>query len=139
MTNTMKNKLPVWYWLVSGVALVLALANLSAFLKLFTHYLAISDEARALGLLPVWSLCVFALASMAGVFGCAGLLFKKKWAVKVFVVYLIAMTVQQIYLAGFSIASDYIPGPIGVVLVPILAISLLLWFTHSAASKNWLT
>ena len=83
MTTSVKP--PVWFWVVSIIALVWNLMGVAAYLMdaymSIEQLEAMSQEMRELyeGR-PAWVTAAFAIAVFAGFIGSIGLLLRKKWA-----------------------------------------------------------
>ena len=84
MTNSV-SKPPMWFWIVSALALLWNLAGVMAYLG--QAYMSIENlekMSQAERLLyesqPAWVTGAFAVAVWGGALGCIALLLKKKWA-----------------------------------------------------------
>ncbi|KRG69985.1 hypothetical protein [Pseudoxanthomonas dokdonensis] len=89
--------------------------------------------------IPVWTNIAFGVAVLSGLVGSVGLLLKKRWAVPVFALSLLAVLVQA---AGNYMSTPLwqVTGPSGLVM-PLLvaAIALYLWrYAANAARHGWL-
>ncbi len=144
MTDANENKLPMWFMVAGGLALVWNLLGVGAFVMQLT----MSDEARAAlpeleremyAAVPSWYMAAFGIAVFAGVLGCLGLLLKKKWATALFIVSLIAIILQQIYMFALSdVGKSMNGGQLGMTIsIPIIGAALL-WLSKSSAAKGWL-
>lgn len=138
-------KIPVWFWVVSGVCLVWNLLGVMAYIQQVTlspEALAAKPEAERLLLetTPAWATGAFAIAVFGGALGCLALLLKKKWASPLFIVSLAGILVQMFH-AFFMSKSFEVFGP-GVVIMPIMVILIavfLVWFARMAKGKEWLS
>ncbi len=144
MTNE-KIKPPIWFWIVSIVALLWNLMGVLAYLG--EAYM--SEEAFALlsegertlyEARPAWVTGAFAIAVFAGALGCIGLLLRKKWAAMVLVISLLGVIGQQTYLFFMSDTFDVMGNsamfmPITIIIVAILLIVL----ARSANKKMWMS
>ena len=133
------------YWITAVFALVWNLIGVAMW------YLQISMSPERLAALPDaqravhegtpgWINIAFAVAVFAGVLGGVGLLAKKRWAVTLFLLSLIALLVQMIGAYVVTPAwSAY--GPVGLVMPAVLlAIALfLLWYANKAQARSWLS
>lgn len=97
---------PIWFWVVSGLALLWNLGGVAAFVQqmmdLEGSVAAIPEESReaVLQLLrdtPAWVTVAFAVAVFGGVLGSIGLLARQKWALWMFALSLVGVVVQQSY------------------------------------------
>ena len=88
---------------------------------------------------PAWVTAVFAIAVFAGVFGCLGLLMRKKWAIMLFIVSLIAVIAQFIYnlfIQKFvELSGEKIIWPIVVLIIAIL----LVFLSRKAGKEGWIS
>ena len=136
--------IPIWFWIASGLALVWNLLGLMAFVVQVT----MSEEAlQALPEaqqelyenMPSWVTIAFAVAVIAGVIGCVGLLMKKKWAFPVFVLSLLGILGQQTYMFFLSDTLAVMGmGSIGFPIFVLVVAILLIWFANFATGKRWL-
>ena len=146
MTNDGKVKVPVWYWIVSVVALLWNLMGAMAYLS--QAYM--SDEVKAalpaervelMENMPAWATAAFAFAVWGGVLGCLGLLLRKKWAKPVLVVSLIGILIQMGY-SFFMTNAVEVYGTVEGVIMPIILIVIgigLVLFSKSALNKGWIS
>ena len=100
-------KPPVWFWVVSGLALVWNLLGVMAYIVQVTmspETLAALPEAdqAAYAALPSWYMAAFATAVFAGSLGCLALLLRKKWATLLLTLSFAAVVIQQIYFFGID-------------------------------------
>ncbi len=142
MSST-SEKLPVWFWIIAGVALVWNAMGVMAFVMQVTmspEALAAMPEAeRALyETFPVWALLAFAAAVFGGAIGSLLLLLRKALAYPVFVISLAGIIIQMIY--NFFIAETMdVYGP-GSTIMPIMVLvigAFLVWFSKSSKQKGW--
>ena len=139
------NKLPIWFWLVAVGALVWNLMGLSVFLMdvvMMTPEklaLKIPAEQELYANTPSWAQVAFGVAVICGVLGSIGLLLKQDWAAPVFVISLLGLLVQMLYIFGMSnsievygAAAAAMPGMI------LFGCVFLIWFAHTSTMKGWL-
>ncbi len=138
-------KLPKWYWIVSGLALVWMLFGVMAWTAdLMMDEAALAQMSEAQQQLyaqrPQWLFVVYAIAIFSGLIGAIGLLLRKSWAVIALAVSLAAIIVQFGYTL-FAMDAIRLLGP-GVALpfpIVIFAIGLLLlWFATRAKKSGWI-
>ena len=143
--NAVNEKKPaVWFWIISAVALLWNLLGVMAFVMQLT----MSDEAKAklpeleqtmYASIPSWYMPAFGLAVVAGALGCLCLLLRKKLALLLFILSLIGIAAQQLYMFGLSDIGKSMNGAqLGMTLsIPVIAVLVLL-LAKSAGSKGWL-
>jgi len=88
---------------------------------------------------PMWLYALFGIAVIAGALGSLALLLKKKWAVPMFLVSLIAVILQTV--ATFVVTPAWASfGAAGLVMPAIvLIIAFLLWsYSRKAAARGWI-
>lgn len=144
MENNKAAKPPVWFWIVSTLALLWNLIGVSQYLaqELMTDEdkaLMTPDQLSLLENTPTWLTAAFAIAVWFGVIASIGLLMRKKWAKSVFLVSFIAVVIQMGYSAFMTGAAE-VYGPIAFVMAGIttLAAALLFYFSGIATKKHWL-
>lgn len=143
----MKNivKVPVWYWIVSILALIWNFIGAMAYLG----QAFITDEIKAtmpveqvtlLENTPAWVTAAFAFAVWGGVLGCIALLLRKKWAKSVLVISLVGLLVQLGYSFFMTNALE-VYGPTQGMVMPIVLLLIgvgLVLFANSARKKTWI-
>lgn len=145
MTDNVSVKPPMWFWIVSAVALVWNIMGVMAYLG----SAFITDEMKAemppeqLALMentPAWVTAAFAIAVWGGLLGCIALLLRKKWARPVLVISFLGIIAQMSYSFFMSNASE-VYGQVQGVIMPILVIIIgaaLVLLAKSAIKKGWL-
>ncbi|RIA09647.1 hypothetical protein OE09_1491 [Flavobacteriaceae bacterium MAR_2010_72] len=145
MTSISSSKPPIWYWIVSVIALIwngmgvmqyLGQAyNTDAFREQYT-----SEQLELMANTPSWVTAAFALAVFGGIVGAIALLLRKKWAYHLFLISLLAVIAQMIYnLFVIDSITIYGPGAAAMTAMIILFALLLLWFSKKAISKGWIS
>ena len=135
------NKPPIWFWIVSVLALLWNGAGVMAYLgRAFATdemIAALPQEQQAEFLLeyPAWYTAAFALAVFCGALGCIALLIRKKWSHTLFIVSALGAIVQHIYLfMNVEMAGATLIMPIMVIAVCLF----LIWHAKNAISKGWI-
>jgi len=134
----------VWFWVISIIALLWYLMDMSAF---FMRVLMTDDVIKAMPdnqqhlyrNMPLWVNIVFAGEVFGGALGCVGLLLRKKWALPLFVVSILGVLSQTFYVYFLSDAISTMGTP--AVVMPLLAILIgigMIVLAKSAISKRWL-
>ncbi len=137
-------KPPIWFWIVSALALIWNLMGVANFIMQVTmtpEVLAALPEAERVlyESSPTWANIAFAVAVFGGSLGCLLLLLRKQLATAFLVTSLAGVIVQMIH----SVLSDAfeVYGPGGMIM-PIMVIAvgaLLIWLSISAIKKGWIS
>ena len=99
MTDSSNTKPPIWFWIVSVIALIwnamgvmqyLAQAYMTEDFK--SQYTA--EQLEMISNVPAWATAAFAIAVFSGLLGSILLLLKKKFASKLFLLSLLGILVQ---------------------------------------------
>lgn len=135
------NKPPIWFWVVSVIALIWNGLGVMAYLgKAFATeemIAALPEEQQAEFLVeyPAWYTAAFAIAVFCGALGCIALLIRKRWAYSLFVLSAFGAIVQHVYLfINVEMTGAAMVMPIMVILVCLL----LIWFAKNAITKSWI-
>ena len=137
-----KTSPPVWFWVISIIALLWYLMDMSAF---FMRVLMTDDVIKAMPEnqqhlyrnMPLWVNIVFAGEVFGGALGCVGLLLRKKWALPLFVVSILGVLCQTFHVYFLSDAISTMGTP--AVVMPLLAILIgigMIVLAKSAISKG---
>lgn len=134
------NKPPVWFWIVSVVALLWNGLGVMAYLtRAFATeemIAALPEEQQAEFLIeyPAWYTAAFAIAVFAGALGCLALLLRKKMAYMLLLLSALGAIVQHVYLfMNVEMPSMVMP------LMVIVVCLFLIWFSKNAISKGWIS
>ncbi len=146
MTKNQATKPPVWFWVVSVLALLWNLMGVmnylaSAFMKEAIKAEMTPEQVSLLENTPAWVTAAFALAVWGGAIGCIGLLLRKKWAKSALVISLIGILGQMGYSFFMTNASE-VYGQTEGVIIPLMVIVIgiiLLFFARYADRKTWLS
>ena len=138
MTNS-KVKPPVWFWIVSVIALFWNAMGVSQYIqqayKTESWRSALTDEQfEMISNFPAWLTAAFAIAVFSGLLGSLALLLRKKWAYSLLLLSLIAVIIQM----GYVFLQGYFDG-IGMTLSIIVFALILVWFSKKSISKGWIT
>ncbi|WP_282042584.1 hypothetical protein [Winogradskyella flava] len=148
MTNSI-NKPPIWFWVVSIIALLWNAMGVMAYLAdafMTDEMISQLDERQqAFQMLdfPAWYTACYALAVFCGFLGCVFLLIRKSWAKPFFVISFIAVLGQILH--NYVLNDIYADMNLTVntfeltmaIAIPVVAILLIL-FSRDAARKNWI-
>ncbi len=137
-------KPPIWFWIISAVALLWNSAGVYMYLQQAynteSHQAMYTPEQlEMVSNTPSWAIAAFAIAVFGGVLGCIGLLLRKKWTKSIFILSLLGIIVQMIYNVFISGALE-VYGP-GAVAMPIMTLAIsvfLIWFSKKGIAKSWL-
>lgn len=142
MTNS-STKPPVFFWIISVLALLWHLVGINAYLQqayrtdAFTSMLS-AEQLNAVNNIPAWAIAGFAIAVFFGALGCIALLLKKNWASKLFLISLLGLIVQ---LSHFFFASNSLElfGPPIIQGLAFIVLLLLMWYTKRSYVKGWIS
>lgn len=129
-------KVPIWYWIISGLALLWNALGLLVYLQ--QAFMSAEDfrnldpvQQDLLSNQPEWITAAFAIAVLAGFVGCILLLLRRKLAVRMLILSFLAVVAQYtgFYLEGYwhGLSGAAILMP---VLVPIVAMGLVFFARH---------
>jgi hypothetical protein len=146
MSEKSNTKPPVWFWIVSILALLWNLMGVMSYLEqaYMTDEIKAQYTAEQLTLMegiPAWVTAAFALAVWGGLLGCIALLFRKRWAKPLLMLSLIAILIQMAYSFFMTNAAEIyglIPGIIIPLLVIIIGIALV-QFARIAEKRHWIS
>ena len=134
------------FWIIAVFALLWNL--IGVYLWLYEYFL-ITDEVRAtlpqqqveiMASAPIWSMYVYGLAVITGLLASVFLLLRKKLAVAVFLLSLIAVLILQLYWI-FAMGTIEKLGPQSL-FMPLIVIALAIFeyfYSMGAARNGWLT
>lgn len=137
-------KPPVWFWIVSVIALLWNLIGVAAYLgqayMTDEDLAALPETQKALyAVQPAWVTGAFAIAVWGGLLGCIALLLRRGWAHPVFLISLLGIMAQMGYVFFMSdtltvMGKSAMIMPIVVVIIGVV----LLFFARMANNRNWL-
>ena len=132
------NKPPIWYWIVSVIALVWNGLGVDGYLgqaynteRYRSSYT--KEQLEIAASLPSWMMGAFAIAVFSAVIGVIGLLLRKKWAIAFLIISLIAVITQM----GYTLFKGYYDH-IGMTISIIIFAIFLVWFAKKSKSKGWI-
>jgi hypothetical protein len=129
------------FWVIGAIALIWNLAGVvNFFAQMDPDILAKyreSERAIVEGR-PIWATGAFAIAVFGGALGCLLLLLRKSAAYYMFIASLLGVIVTMIHAIRVDI--DFGPGEIiGIILMPLVAVAILIWYSKRAESKGWIS
>ncbi len=139
MTNS-STKPPVWFWIVSVLALIWngmgVMAYLARAYATDEMIAALPEEQQAEFLVeyPTWYTAAFAIAVFAGALGCVSLLLRKKIAYVLFLLSGLSAIIQHTYLF-MNVDMPSMVMPVMVIVVCLF----LIWFSKNSISKGWIS
>ncbi|WP_370089662.1 hypothetical protein [Ekhidna sp.] len=143
MTNE-SGKPPVWFWVVSVIALLWNLAGVGAYLsQAYAPDDVIAQMEQAVQDLinqtPAWATAAFAIAVWGGALGSLLLLLRKKLAHTVLIISLAGILVQMFYNFFMSNSME-VYGPGGAIMpIMVLLIGIgLVFFAKKGKTEGWL-
>ena len=135
---------PKTFWLIAIAALLWNLIGVAMFLvqiNLTPEMIAAlpAEQREVYAATPPWLNVVFGVAVFAGVLGALGLLLKKRWALGLFVLSLLAVLLQMLaaYLLTPAWQAYGAAGLAMPVLLVVIALALV-WYARKAAAKGWI-
>ena len=140
----MSTKLPIWFWVTAGAALLWTAVGVISFYMDATMseetLAAMSQAQREIyEARPNWVFGLYAVATISALLGAVALLMRKRIATPLFGASLVAIIVQFGYvlfgmsvIAKLGISAAIFPGVIAVIG------AFLLWFSMRSKSKGWL-
>ena len=144
MATTYSERVPTWFWIVSGLALLWEAMGCYSYVMHVTmsadQIAALPDGERQLMTgVPIWATAAFAIATWGGLAGAVGLLMRRSWARTLFVISLVAILVQfgwwfLIARAGDVLGSSAYTMPVAIIVIG----AALVWFSTMAAKRGWL-
>jgi hypothetical protein len=133
MATTYSERVPVWFWIVAGVALLWNLVGVYSYLAEVGVF---GEAARMPGpwnAMPAWVTAAYAIGVFGAVIGVLGLLLRQRWAGLVLLISLVALIVDWGWV---FFASGAGVQPLGSAVLVISA--LLVWFASYATKRGWL-
>lgn len=145
MTTDSLNKPPVWFWVVSVIALLWNLMGVSAYLAdAFTSIEQLEQMSQEMRELyegrPAWATAAFAIAVFTGTIGSIALLLRKKWARPLLLVSVLGAILINIHTFFMSNALEVMGT--NSVIMPIVVIVFgiyLVFFAKKGVQRGWLS
>jgi len=128
------------FWVIGAVALIWnVMGVINFFVQMNPDMLAAYRESERAIIegRPAWATGAFAIAVFGGALGCFLLLLRNSAAYYLFIASLLGVIVTMTHTLGAGI--DFGPGEIlGIVLMPLVVPTLLIWYSKHAESKGWI-
>ena len=146
MTEKSTAKPPLWFWIVSIIALLWNGSGVYMYLiqaydtESFRAMYPDPEMLEMANNTPAWVTAAYAIAVFAGLLASIGLLLRKKWAKPLFLVSLLGAVASNAYHLFMSKAielygTEAVIMPIVVVVIGIF----LVWFSNKGIAKGWLS
>lgn len=145
METVSSNKPPIWFWVVSIIALIWNGLGVNAYLQQAYNTTAhramyTGEQLMVLDKTPSWATAAFAIAVFAGLIGCIGLLMKKKWAKTLFLLSLLGILIQLSH-SVFMVKMYQLLSLLQNIMsfsIPIVAF-LLYYIARKSEARGWLS
>jgi cadmium resistance protein CadD (predicted permease) len=142
--NDTKNRPSSAFWIIAVLGLAWYMIGVRAYIDqayMTAEELATRPEAEQLFYLnlPAWVTAAYAISVFVGAFACIALLMRKKWALSLFVVSLLAVLAQFVHNVFIQDYMEVTPQRMIFSLVIVLIGAFLIWYSKRAASRGWLT
>lgn len=139
MSISTSNKPPIWFWIISVIALIWNGMGVNQYLQQAydtesyrTMYSA--EQLEIAANMPAWVTAAFAIAVFGGVLAAFGLLLRKSWSVKLWYLSLVAVIVQM----GYVLINGYASSIVMTIMIIVFAF-FFVWFSRMAEAKGWLS
>lgn len=138
------NKPTSAFWIISVLALLWNIMGVAAYLgqAYMTDEVlkALSEDEQAYySNVPAWVTGAFAIAVFAGVFGCVGILMRKKWAAILFMLSFASVIIQSTYNLFIQKFMEVpLQHMIWSIVVIVIAI-FLIWYSRKSAKEGWIS
>ena len=144
MSDEIETTLPNSFWVYSGGAFAWNLIGLFAFYTYVTTPLTgnpafTAAQQEFLASTPAWATGAYGVAVITGVLGSLSLLMRKRWAVPLFIISLVAVIIQDIH--GFVISNAIEVWGTGAMVMPTVVLIVgiaLIFYSRTANAKGWL-
>lgn len=139
------NKPTTGYWVISIIALIWNAMGVSAYLQQAYQtdsFKAMNtpEQLEIINRLPSWYTAIFATAVFASLLGCIFLLLRKKFAVNLFKIGLLAVIIQTVYNLFMNEGREnYGTFEYSMLLMIPFASIFLVWFSKNVSTKGWLS
>ncbi len=145
MSKNVTTKPPVWFWIVSVLALLWNLMGVmnylgSTFMKEAIKAEMTPEQVNLMESTPAWVTAAFAIAVWFGAAGCIGLLLRKKWAKSALGLSLIGILVQTGY-GFFMTNATEVYSQTEAIIIPLMVIVIaifLIFFARLSERKLWI-
>ncbi|MDJ0646234.1 MAG: hypothetical protein QNJ57_09670 [Flavobacteriaceae bacterium] len=144
MTDQTTTKPPVWFWIVSVVALLWNGMGVNNYIQQAYRtegFIAqvTPEQLAIIETRPAWATAAFAIAVFSGLLGSLLLLLRKRFASPLLIISFITALLTQIwwFMTDGPSLSDQASGAIIPIVVVLFAL-LLVWMARKGVTKTWL-
>ncbi len=144
MTDQTTTKPPVWFWIVSVVALLWNGMGVNNYIQQAYRtegFIAqvTPEQLAIIETRPAWATAAFAIAVFSGLLGSLLLLLRKRFASPLLIISFITALLTQIwwFMTDGPSISDQASGAIIPIVVVLFAL-LLVWMARKGVTKTWL-
>lgn len=144
MADGVSEKVPAWFWIVSGLALLWEAMGCYAYLtqvSMGPEQLAAlpAGQRQLFTAMPIWVAAAYGIATWGGLLGAIALLMRRGWAWALFIASLVAVLVQfgwsfLIADAATLVGPSAYPLPIAIIAIA----ALLVWFSSMSSRHGWI-
>jgi len=139
LPDSQAGKPPVWFWIVSVLALIWNGMGVNAYLQQAYNTESYREmyppeQLEIAANMPSWVTAAFAIAVFGGALGSIALLLRKKLANTLLILSLLAVIVQM----GYLLMNDYVTSMVMTIMIIVFAI-FIVWFSRNATAKSWLS
>lgn len=144
MATSYSERVPTWFWVVAGIALLWEAMGCYAYITQVSmtaeQLAALSEgERQMFTSMPDWVTAAYGVATWGGLLAAILLLMRRRWATALFAISLVALLVQFGWAFLIADAGTVVgPSAYGLPAFIIVAGVALLWFSNSAARRGWL-
>lgn len=140
MATTPNTRVPGWFWIVAVLALLWEAAGVASYLgQVYGATATDENQRRLIESTPAWVTGAYAVAVFSGLAGAVALLLRRRWAVALLTLSLIAALLQFGWVILFSEAARLLgSGALVLPIVVMVVAALLVAFARSARRRGWL-
>jgi hypothetical protein len=143
--TTSTNKPPIWFWIVSVLALIWNAMGVHGYLSQAYKTSAFTDaytteQIEVMEAMPAWYTALFAIAVFSGALGCLLLILRKKFAKSLLILSFLAATAMMVYFLFLADLQgvDFSENKIMSYVIIVFAI-FLVWFSRKSHAKMWIS
>jgi len=139
MSENSTNKPPIWFWILSVLGLIWNGMGVNAYLQQAYNTESFRamyspEQLEIVANQPSWLTAAFAIAVFAGALGCLALLLRKKLAINLILLSLLAVIVQ----IGYVLINNQESNMVMTLMIIVFAL-FLVWFSRKSAANGWVS